>query len=153
MGSRIIVYKEKRRLELWNEEGLIKGYKVGLGFTPKGAKQREGDGKVPEGDYYICTKNENSRFTLFMGLSYPNVEDAEKGFESGLISEKEKDRIIESNINRKRPDWETGLGGKVGIHGKGSSFDWTAGCIALEDEDICELWNYMKIGDEVKIYP
>ncbi len=153
MSNRIIVYKEKRRLELWGENGMIKSYKVGLGFTPKGAKSREGDGRVPEGDYYICTKNEKSKFTLFMGLSYPNADDAAKGFEAGLISESEKNSIIESNRKRKRPDWETNLGGKIGIHGKGSSFDWTAGCIALEDEDICELWEYMEKGDEVIINP
>ena len=113
---------------------------------------REGDGKVPEGEYYVCTKNEQSKFTLFLGLSYPNIEDAKKGLEQGLISEQDYARIEAAIREHRRPDWETALGGKIGIHGKGSSFDWTAGCIALEDEDIRDLWTQVELGDKVTIY-
>ena len=153
MSRLIKVYKEERRLELWKDDELIKTYRVGLGFSPKGAKIREGDGRVPEGDYYICTKNEQSKFTLFMGLSYPNAEDAERGLRDGLINQVQHDRIVEAINNHLRPDWETDLGGKIGIHGKGSSFDWTAGCVALDDDDIKDLWKYVEKGDRVLIYP
>lgn len=153
MSRHIKVYKEERRLELWNDEQHIKSYRAGLGFSPKGAKVREGDGRVPEGEYYICTKNEQSKFTLFLGLSYPNAEDAVRGLRDGLITQEQHDRIVEAISNRLRPDWETDLGGKIGIHGKGSAFDWTAGCVALDDEDIKDLWKYVEKGDRVLIYP
>lgn len=153
MSREIRIYKQQRILELWEGEKLIKKYQIGLGFAPKGAKRREGDGKSPEGSYYICTKNEKSRFTLFMGLSYPNAEDAERGLKEGLINQQQHDSIVDSINHHVRPDWETELGGKIGIHGKGSSYDWTAGCIALNDDDIVDLWGYMEKGDEVKLYP
>ena len=153
MSRQIKVYKEERRLELWQEDTLLKTYRVGLGFSPEGAKIREGDGRVPEGAYYVCTKNEQSKFTLFMGISYPNAADAERGLRDGLISQEQHDRIVEAIGNRLRPDWETDLGGKIGIHGKGSAFDWTAGCVALDDEDIRDLWQYVEKGDAVLIYP
>lgn len=148
----IVVYKEERRLELREDGSVCRSYRVGLGFSPVGAKKREGDGRVPEGEYYICTKNEQSKFTLFLGLSYPNLEDAKRGLEEGLIGREEYDRIEEAQRERRRPDWDTALGGQIGIHGKGSSFDWTAGCIALDDEDIRELWPLVEIGDSVRIY-
>jgi len=153
MSRQIIIYKEERRLELWVEDQLIKTYRVGLGFSPKGAKGREGDGRVPEGEYYICTKNEQSKFTLFMGLSYPNAEDAKKGLEKGLITQQEYESIVDSISRHVRPTWETELGGQIGIHGKGSAFDWTAGCIALDDDDIRSLWVLVEKGDDVIIYP
>lgn len=151
MSKEIIVYKDRRELEFLEDGKVRKTYRVGLGFSPVGAKLREGDGKVPEGEYYVCTKNEQSKFTLFLGLSYPNIEDAKRGLEQGLIGEQEFARIEEAIRERRRPDWETALGGKIGIHGKGSSFDWTAGCIALEDEDIRELWDQVELGDPVMI--
>lgn len=153
MSRLIKIYKDERRLEYWNNDELVKTYRVGLGFSPKGAKIREGDGRVPEGEYYICTKNEQSKFTLFMGLSYPNALDAERGLRDGLINQEQHDKIVEAINNHLRPDWETDLGGKIGIHGKGSAFDWTAGCVALDDEDIVDLWKYIEKGDRVVIYP
>ncbi len=152
MSKEIIIYKDRRELELLEEGKILNTYRVGLGFSPVGAKLREGDGKVPEGEYYVCTKNEQSKFTLFLGLSYPNIEDAKKGLEQGLISEQDYARIEAAIREHRRPDWETALGGKIGIHGKGSSFDWTAGCIALEDEDIRDLWTQVELGDKVTIY-
>lgn len=153
MGDEIRIYKEERRLEFWQGEALVKQYRVGLGFSPKGAKIREGDGRVPEGEYYVCTKNEQSKFTLFMGISYPNDKDAQRGLRDGIINQEEHDRIQEAISKHLRPDWETDLGGKIGIHGKGSAFDWTAGCIALDDEDIRELWPLVEKGITVKIFP
>jgi len=148
----IKIYKEERRLVLWQENELIKSFKISLGFTPEGEKLRNGDGRTPEGSYYICTKNPVSHFTLFLGISYPNIKDAERGLTEGLISQEEFDFIKVSIENGKRPCWDTELGGKIGIHGMGTSLDWTAGCVALEDEDIRLLWDNTSLGDKVEIY-
>ena len=148
----IKVYKRARKLEFWQGEALIKSFKIALGFSPEGNKMRDGDGRTPEGGYYICTKNPRSKFTLFLGISYPNMQDAHRGLTEGLISRAEYEQIKASVENRKRPDWETALGGKIGIHGMGASRDWTAGCVALEDEDIRWLWDQAAIGDAVEIY-
>lgn len=147
----IKILKSERKLELWKEGELVKTYRIGLGFSPTGDKIREGDGRTPEGDYYICTKNPKSRFTLFLGISYPNIKDAEKGFKKDIIDGDTYIRIRQSIEARKRPDWSTQLGGQLGIHGKGSEFDWTAGCISLEDDDIKELWDLVELGTPVTI--
>jgi len=148
----IKIYKSDRKLELWEKGGCTRHFQIGLGFSPNGNKIREGDGRTPEGEYYICTKNQMSRFTLFLGLSYPNLKDAERGLKDGLINEDEYDKIKKAIEDKKRPDWSTQLGGKLGIHGKSSVFDWTAGCISLDDEDIKDLWDRVELGTPVFIY-
>jgi len=152
MNAEIRIYKADRRLDYIVDGNIEKTFRIGLGFTPAGGKSREGDGRTPEGSYYICTKNPKSKFTLFLGISYPNGEDAQRGFERGIISQEELNRIKAAIGERKRPDWDTQLGGQIGIHGKGNAFDWTAGCIALNDEDILYLWDRVAIGDTVLIY-
>lgn len=148
----IRIYKDDRRLDLFENNILTHRCKIGLGFSPKGHKMREGDGKTPEGKYFICVKNIDSKFTLFLGISYPNKQDAELALSKNLISDEDYDGIVQSIECGKRPSWATALGGEIGIHGKGSKFDWTAGCIALEDEDIKKIWEKAPIGTPVEIY-
>lgn len=150
--STIKIWKRERRLELWQDEAMKRSFQIALGFSPEGRKLRDGDGRTPEGRYYICTRNRQSKFTLFLGISYPNLRDAEHGLQGGLISREEYEEIKASVENGKRPCWETTLGGKIGIHGMGTARDWTAGCIAMEDEDILWLWEHSELGDSVEIY-
>ena len=153
MSVAIKVYKERRELEVWKDDILLNTFRIGLSFAPKGAKRREGDGRVPEGTYYICTRNLESKFTLFLGLSYPNLEDAKIGLQEKIIDQSEYEEIKQSIEEGKRPNWETGLGGQIGIHGKGSAYDWTAGCISLDDDDIQAVWDLTEMNTPVEIYP
>ncbi len=152
MAGEIRLYKAERKLEFWVDGNLKNTFKAGLGFTPAGPKVRSGDGRTPEGEYYICTKNLQSKFTLFLGISYPNIQDAERGLELGIINSEELEIIKKAILEKRRPDWDSQLGGQIGIHGKGNSFDWTAGCVALNDEDIMNLWDNTALGDKVFIY-
>ncbi|MBI4752075.1 MAG: L,D-transpeptidase family protein [Acidobacteria bacterium] len=136
----IKIFKGTRRIELWAEQKLVKSYKVGLGSSPVADKEREGDFRTPEGKFYVCTRNEQSKFHLFLGVSYPNKEDAQRGLASGLITQEQHDAIVDAQTKQERPPWNTPLGGEVGVHGHGSSCDWTWGCIAVENEEIEELW-------------
>lgn len=148
----IKVYKELRVLELYGDNSLIGRFKIALGGSPIGDKNIEGDSKTPEGEYYICTRNDKSRFTLFLGLSYPNIDDAKRGLESGVIDEETFRYVSRAIEENRQPPWNTPLGGAVGIHGKGNSPDWTLGCIALSDEDIKILWRYVPLKTKVDIY-
>ena len=152
MGAEIRIYKADRKLDLLMDGDIKKTFRIGLGFTPTGPKSREGDGRTPEGAYYICTKNLKSKFTLFLGISYPNAEDADNGLARGIISEEEYSEIKTAIESGRRPNWETQLGGQIGIHGKGNAFDWTAGCVALDDADITYLWDNTELGDPVLIF-
>ena len=147
------IFKSIRTLELYGDGVLLGRFKIALGGSPEGDKKQEGDSKTPEGQYFICTRNNRSRFTLFLGLSYPNIEDGKRGLENGLINNETFDIIKRSIENDQQPPWNTPLGGAVGIHGKGNSYDWTLGCVALSDEDITILWDYTPLGTMVEIFP
>ena len=136
---------------LYFDDQPIKEYAVRISQCPDGPKQREGDRRTPEGNYYICYRNNESRFHLFMGLSYPNDHDARTGLEEGLISREKCQEIAEAVSTKARPDWYTPLGGEVGIHGGGINRKGTLGCIALENEDIEELWAATTHGTSVEI--
>jgi murein L,D-transpeptidase YafK len=86
-------------------------------------------------------------------LSYPNEEDAARGFGSGLISRADRDRIVSALRRRGVPPWNTRLGGEIFIHGHGSSNDWTLGCVALENEEMRELFFAVPKGTPVRIEP
>jgi hypothetical protein len=151
VAPRIVIRKLDRRLELWSKETLVRDYPIALGNEPGLDKVREGDHRTPEGEFYVCTRNDRSRFHLFLGLSYPSIEDADRGLASGLISRREFTSIVRAIQRRTRPPWDTGLGGEVGIHGGGTGSDWTWGCIALENDAIEELWRLCPMGTPVQI--
>lgn len=151
--ARIIVFKSKRELQLLSGDSIVRTYKVGLGLEPVLPKVRQGDYATPEGNYYVCSKNPQSRYDFALGLSYPSPNDAERGLESGLITAEEHDRIIAAFVKRAAPPSNTSLGGEIMIHGKGSSWDWTAGCVALDHQDIEELFRTVPIGTPVTILP
>jgi murein L,D-transpeptidase YafK len=149
----IIVEKKKRKLKLYDGKKLIKTYSISLGAVPIGDKEIEGDGKTPEGEFYVFTKNENSSFYLSVGLSYPNIEDANRGLKANLISQAEFDEI-QTTINAKQmPPQKTKLGGEIYIHGGGCNADWTQGCVALQNEQMKELFDVIEVGATVFIKP
>ena len=131
--TEIQVYKAERRMVLLNENTIIKEYNFKLGFAPIGHKQFQGDGKTPEGKYYIDRKNPKSRYHLSVGISYPNKADR-------------------AAANGKDP------GSDIFIHGtprpyRFTSKDWTWGCIAVSNSDIEEIYDLVDIGTTVRILP
>jgi murein L,D-transpeptidase YafK len=150
---RIIVIKSKRQLELYSDGSVVRTYRVGLGLNPVADKQREGDRATPEGEFYIFTRNPKSAYYLSLGISYPNIEDAERGLRTGLITRTQHDKIVSAIRNKTAPPQYTSLGGLIYIHGNGAASDWTWGCIALENEDIRELYDSVDIGTPVTIKP
>lgn len=149
----VVISKSERRLTLSSDGAAVKGYRIALGSEPSGIKEREGDGRTPEGSYYVCSKNPVSAHHRALGLSYPGVEDAARGLNSGLISKREHRAIVEAAAHMKRPPWNTALGSEIMIHGGGTHSDWTAGCIALADGDVAELYDALPLGTPVVIEP
>ncbi|MBY0281379.1 MAG: L,D-transpeptidase family protein [Alphaproteobacteria bacterium] len=136
----ILIKKNQRKMELYAKGKLIKIYKISLGFSPTDPKQQEGDGKTPEGEYTITSKNPHSQFHLSLKISYPNTADRK-------------------NAKAKK----VSPGGDIMIHGLGKQFshlgklhtlyDWTLGCIAVTNDEIEEIWKLVKEGTIVKIEP
>lgn len=153
VNPKIVVRKRERRLTLYSGGEAVREFPVALGFSPEGDKARQGDGRTPEGAFYVCVKNERSAFHLSLGLSYPNAEDAERGLRDKLITRRQYERIVSANRSRQRPPWDTRLGGEIFIHGNGSTGDWTWGCVALENEAVKELFDAVPMGTTVIIEP
>lgn len=152
-NARLVVKKGERKLELYDGDSLLKTYKIALGFAPEGDKETEGDGKTPLGDFYVFTKNPNSKFYLSLGLSYPSADDAARGLRDNLITQEEHDAIIAAISEKRMPPQKTRLGGEIYIHGSGASRDWTWGCVALEDEEMKEIFDAVPFGASVSILP
>src|SRR5918993_1347605 len=150
-SPRIVVMKSERRLQLYSGGTLVRRYKVGLGLSPVEDKVRQGDRRTPEGEFYVFTKNDKSAFYLSLGLSYPNIEDAERGIRDKLISQRQHDVIVRAIKRKATPPQNTALGGDIYIHGNGASSDWTWGCVALENEHVKELFNAVPVGTPVTI--
>lgn len=135
----IVLNKGARRMYLLHEQEILKEYKFGLGFAPDGDKKIRGDGKTPEGTYYIDRRNPNSDFHLSLGISYPNKQD-----------------IAEAKAMGKEP------GGDIFIHGQPNLFadrrkarkrgpDWTAGCIAVKNREIEEIYSMVQVGTVITL--
>lgn len=148
----IKVYKKRRIMELYGDGELIGRFKIGLGRSPEGDKEKEGDNRTPEGSYYICYKNSQTKYSYFIGISYPNIKDAENGLNRGVINQATYNKIKKAIDNNQQPLWNTPLGGAVGIHGGGTKYDWTYGCIALSNEDLDILKQYTPMKTPIDIY-
>ena len=90
---------------------------------------------------------------MSLGISYPNTQDAAAALKEGRISQAVYDRIASANEWGERPDWYTPLGGEIMIHGGGSDRDWTAGCIAVENEVMDILFRSCPVGTKITILP
>ncbi len=67
--TQIVVNKNARQMFFFSGPSVIAAYNIGLGNEPVGHKQFSGDGKTPEGLYYIDRRNPDSRYHLSLGVS------------------------------------------------------------------------------------
>jgi murein L,D-transpeptidase YafK len=158
----VVIWKSQYSLTLYKGSAPVKTYRAvfGKGYSD-GDKERSGDRRTPEGEFFVCGKNDSKRFHKFLGLSYPSVKHADQGLRKGFISAREFEEIRQANAERRQPPWESRLGGAIGIHGRISAdvFDqlnrqnWTDGCIALTNRDIDELFSVVQVGTPVTILP
>ncbi|GEM_PF-834293 len=151
LRPKIVINKALRRLYLFDGNELVKVYPINMGPNALQDKLRQGDNGTPEGVFYICMKKPNSKYHMSLGISYPNIEDAERGLRQGLITEDQYRAIITAIQKRERPPWFTKLGGAICIHGGGIGRDWTEGCIALRNKDIEEIYSLVPKGAPVVI--
>jgi murein L,D-transpeptidase YafK len=152
-NPKIYVLKADRRLWLVQSNTLIRDYHIGLGPSPRGDKYYRGDGRTPEGEYYVCTKNASSHYYKSLGINYPDPRHAESALSCGMISLNDYCSIKQANDAMKMPPANTALGGQVFIHGGGNYDDWTLGCVALQNGAIDELFSVVPIGTPVYIMP
>jgi len=132
--TQIHVAKDRRRMYLLNGTDIVASYDIGLGFAPQGHKSAAGDGRTPEGLYFIDRRNPNSAYHLSIGISYPNAADVAAARSAGVDP-----------------------GGDIFIHGtarnRGRGRDWTAGCIAVTDDEMEQIYAMVREGTPIYISP
>ncbi|MEQ8368229.1 MAG: L,D-transpeptidase family protein [Roseicyclus sp.] len=132
--TRIEVHKSSRQMYLFHHDEVLDSYEFELGFAPDGHKTEEGDGRTPEGRYYIDRRNPNSAYYLSIGISYPNPDDIAQARERGVSP-----------------------GGDIFIHGTPRPFrradDWTAGCIAVTNAQMRQIYAMVQDGTVIDIFP
>jgi len=140
LADLIVVMKSKRVMLLMKEGKVLKAYRISLGKVPVGKKTVQGDGKTPEGRYYIEGRNPHSNFYKSLKISYPNEED--------LL------RATRLGINPGGSIMIHGLSKKVEYLGKYHILDdWTEGCIAVTNEEMDEIWQIVPDGTPIEILP
>lgn len=158
----IEIDKSRALLQVKRDDTLIREYRAATGRGGKGTKRKLGDKKTPVGVYRVVDFKSDSRYHFFMQLDYPNLLDAWYGYKNELINAKEFRTITTAVKNNEVPPQDTALGGYIGIHGIGdindeklmihAGQDWTAGCIALTNEEITELRQYVTLGTQIIIH-
>ncbi|MDF9616057.1 L,D-transpeptidase family protein [Pseudomonas entomophila] len=140
MIDKVLVLKSERRLQLISRGEPLKTYRISLGKQPRGAKEREGDKKTPEGLYWLDWRKVSDRYNLAMHISYPNITDAAKARRDGVAAGS-MIMIHGTPINEEYPEWY--------FH----TLDWTEGCIAMRNDDMREVWSMVKDGTMIEIRP
>lgn len=138
--DQIVVEKRARKLTLWYGGFPVRSFRVALGNVPIGPKRRRGDGRTPEGRYWIDGRNRHSRYHRALRVSYPSAADVDEARRVGVSP-----------------------GGSIMIHGlpagagwigqHHAGLDWTRGCIAVSNEEIDEIWDLVSDGTPIEIRP
>ncbi|MEI6348641.1 MAG: peptidoglycan DD-metalloendopeptidase family protein [Bacteroidota bacterium] len=155
----IIAIKSRYKMYLISKGVIEKEYEIALGQNPIGHKEREGDLKMPEGEYYVTEKRLGpfyGNFAEYLGsryvrLSYPNCIDAEMGFKKGLLTKKEKEEIIKANNEKTAPLKTTKIGGGILIHGWNEEWkndgdrNLTWGCLCMHNYDLDSFFDKINL--------
>jgi len=137
-ADKIVVKKSLRRMYVIRGNKTIFQFPVNLGRNPVGHKQREGDGRTPEGSYHLTGGEQWSgrakTLDYYRGfvISYPNGTDSATAKRLGVKT-----------------------GGEIMIHGtnpkKAKLKDWTNGCVAISNAHMDTLTKYKHAGMPVEI--
>lgn len=139
-ADRVVVRKSERMLYLMQGEAVLRSFRIALGLSPEGHKQREGDFRTPEGRYELVERKSDSEFFLAIRISYPNPAD-----------------VSRSRARGHDP------GGAIMIHGLPNNptrsleyyrrTDWTNGCIAVSNADMVDIWLMTGRNTPIEILP
>ncbi len=131
-SNAIIIDKSDYTLYLIKNGKTHLKYNVELGLNFNKDKQRQGDGRTPEGMYNVAQKKDIGQTDFYRAflINYPNLEDKSKGK----------------------------TGGAIEVHGSGSGkkpeeggYKWTLGCIAMSNWDLDSIFPYIEEKDRITI--
>ncbi len=149
--TRVLIRKADHSLQLLaagpgGREEIVVSYTVAIGPGGPGPKRQEGDMTTPVGRYHV-TMHQPSQYKTFLRLDYPTRADHA--------------RFAQLKARGELPA-SARIGGDIGIHGPPvdstpsvkatlKSVDWTAGCIALNEDEITAVAQLVPDGTVVDI--
>jgi len=156
---RILVDTDSRVLQVLRGKRVVASFEgVAIGRYGKTYFRRKGDNKTPLGKFRIGWITTQTRYHLFMGLTYPDLDAADRALQDGRIDEDQWRAIRKASMAGGIPPQNTPLGGNIGIHGIGKGdvgvheqYNWTNGCVALTNAQIEQLANWVRVGTPVEI--
>ena len=129
-------------------------FSVALGQGgPTGPKRAQGDLKTPEGNYRLTHRNPKSSYYKSLGVSYPNADDVRASLALGVVTQTTADTALAVIAKGSVPSQNPRMGGEIFIRGMGAAYDWTLGCIAVENEVMDYLFEVGDPGTVVRIDP
>jgi murein L,D-transpeptidase YafK len=139
-ANKILIEKKIRRLTMLRDGVALRTYRIALGNYPEGPKTCQGDGRTPEGNYFVDGRNRNSQYHRSLHISYPNALDRK-------VAQKAKCNPGGDIFIHGLPNGRGWIGKAHTLH------DWTLGCIAVTDEEIEEIWRMVPDKTLVEIKP
>ncbi len=134
--DRVLVDKSARRLSLMRDVKPVFSVAISLGRNPVGQKQREGDGRTPEGTYRLVWRDSESDHHRAILISYPNQAQSLLARDQGIAP-----------------------GGEIMVHGQKYFWRWftrsplTNGCIGLSNTAMDIVWSAVELGTPITIRP
>jgi murein L,D-transpeptidase YafK len=142
----IKVYKTQHKMEMLFKGKVTKVYTVMLGRGGMGPKQQAGDKKVPEGKYFLDIKNPYSKFYRSIHISYPGPADIKRAEDAGVTPGQD---IFIHGLPSYLANLEQFLDNQTL---ELLYIDWTAGCIAVQNSEMSEIWDNVEVPLPITIF-
>jgi murein L,D-transpeptidase YafK len=132
---------------------------IAIGRYGAAHDRMQGDHRTPVGRFRVAWVSDDSPFHRFLGLDFPDLETAQRAYTDQRITAADWQAIRRAHQAGKIPPQNTPLGGQIGLHGIGAGspevhgrYNWTNGCVALGNDEIDELLQWVQVGTRVDIH-
>ena len=156
---KLLIDTRSATLTVLEEGAVIQEFdNIAIGRFGTTRYKKMGDNRTPLGTFRIGWITQDTRYHRFMGIDYPDMQTASRALFDDTIDFSLWERVRRDVEAGRTPSQQTPLGGYLGIHGIGEGeievhrlLNWTNGCVALTNEQIDRLAEWVTVGTEVEI--
>jgi len=165
--DKIVVYKQERRMDFIENGKVVNTYNIRLAFAlnnpffKMGPKRLRGDHQTPEGHYKIQKKRKNTNYRKSLLINYPNKKDIKWGIKNGYKKQELGDLILIHGERRTPTPELLRYARKLGVEDQSvdqwlkqnfyPDYDWTNGCIAINENEMNEIFELIDEGTPITI--
>ncbi len=165
--EKINVYKAERRMDFIEDGKIVKSFDIRLAFAHNNPffkmapKRLRGDHRTPEGNYKISKKRQNTAYRKSLLINYPNNKDLRWGAKNGYKKHELGDLILIHGERRSPTPEILRYARSMGIEDDSVDqwlkqsfypfYDWTNGCIAVNEDEMNEIFKVINVGTPIVI--